>query len=648
VKKLGTIFLIILTLLTTHFFAYDGKNIVLSKIKRGIEFSKQFKDIDTVLDEEINKIILNEDGSYTEELSQISTILTQKGVEKLSYVLFFYNENYTKIELNYARIIRNNGEIVDVPYNFIGKAKAGKKNDGFFQFYIKFPELKIGDSIDYSIKLKIKPQIKNNFLDMFPFKYFSPILLKEVEIVVPEKMQIFFNWRNGNFKSIEKKLKDKKIFLFKVEKIPPLKTEEYMPSIFEISPTLYVSTIKNWEEISRIGFYQSEKCFDFSKEMEEKLKQLVKNKKNLEERVFSIYHYITNTIELNSYSFNTGAFIPPQKASVTFKKSHGICRDKSILLISFLRKLGLNPVECLTNFNYETFVKIPTLYFDHSIVMVNLNGKKIFLDPTSSPPTFKESTTIGGRYILPLTQKGSKIVKVPQIPPEKNQLEVISSSKYEVGNILKTSITISGKGIFDTLLRSLVKKVGSRNMPYFLNSLIKYIHPNSKMPIIPDYTSPDDYTSNEEILINIETKDYPIMVGKYLIFKPILTTGIFDPYFTPMVDKLSDMKKRNYPIHLISPFSIKYEEKFTLPNSNYKFITFPDDVKYENGPFHLSLKFNRKSKNLSYTFSASVSTDLIYPEEFNEFKEFCSKFIRMRKYIILVKLPVKEVKNDKE
>ena len=49
VKKLGTIFLIILTLLTTHFFAYDGKNIVLSKIKRGIEFSKQFKDIDTVL-----------------------------------------------------------------------------------------------------------------------------------------------------------------------------------------------------------------------------------------------------------------------------------------------------------------------------------------------------------------------------------------------------------------------------------------------------------------------------------------------------------------------------------------------------------------------------------------------------------------------
>ena len=644
-------FLIFLFLSTFLVFTYslNKKN---PEIEKALNFSKTLKNVDKIVVLEKNLIHLNGDGIFNEEIYQLSTALTPQGAKELAYAIFFFNSKYSKIKVNFARVIRKNGEIVEIPSEYIKSQPIGNKEDGFIQFYVKFPELKPGDSVEYSITLDSKSTIEKNYSEIFPFKYKSPIYHKIVKIFVPKNMKLFYKWRNSSCISKKEKTGNGFNYTFEVYKSPPLKLESRYFPIFDVAPTLYVSTIQRWKELSKIGYEESINSIDFNDDMDKKLKDLTAGKKTIIDKIFAVYHYITDNISFNQYSFNTGSFLKPKKASVVFKEKHGICREKSILLMAFLKKLGLNPVECLINLNSKTFPYFPTIYFDHSVVKITLkNGKTIFLDPLSSPATYKESTLVGDRYILPLTKKGSDLVKIPHISSDKNQLSLLADTVYRIDGILKSSITIETYGVYDTFYRSILKKVGTFRIGAFFNNLVKYIHPDANIPIPPDYVNYNDYKTNEAILLGIEVKKYPVELKNFYLFKPILLNGIFDPYFTGILNKYSKVEKISHPIYLISPISIKINEKFTLPNSDFKFITYPDDVNFKDKNLNFSLKFKTKKNSLIYNLKLNVENFTITPEEFINFKNVCNSLVKLKDAIILVKYtpkPKSGRKNEKK
>ena len=149
---------------------------------------------------------------------------------------------------------------------------------------------------------------------------------------------------------------------------------EYWP------PYLFTTTETSWEETSAhlYSFYRQAGVYD-----PVELKELELTEVN-EQTIINNIRFVQDNIRYRSES--NGIFShTPKAASKTLKKRTGDCKDKSTLLLSVLRAMGIEANLALVNTGLkngiDTLMPSPFL-FDHMIVHFIWQGKAWFVDAT--------------------------------------------------------------------------------------------------------------------------------------------------------------------------------------------------------------------------------------------------------------------------
>ena len=118
-----------------------------------------------------------------------------------------------------------------------------------------------------------------------------------------------------------------------------------------------------------------------SDEQNKLLFQDIINKKILAEAL----RFVQSDIRYVSISIGTNSHRPYAPAVVLHRR-YGDCKDKSALLVTILRDLGINAKPVLVSVSYRKgfgdWLPSPKL-FDHAIVRVELDGRQYWLDPTA-------------------------------------------------------------------------------------------------------------------------------------------------------------------------------------------------------------------------------------------------------------------------
>ena len=98
-----------------------------------------------------------------------------------------------------------------------------------------------------------------------------------------------------------------------------------------------------------------------------------------------IYNYIQKNIRYSSVSFRQSAYVP-QKASVTINTRLGDCKDLSSLFVSLASMAGLhaNLVLVDTRDNGTKEMVLPSVEFNHCIVLLKMGGKETYLELTDN------------------------------------------------------------------------------------------------------------------------------------------------------------------------------------------------------------------------------------------------------------------------
>lgn len=103
-----------------------------------------------------------------------------------------------------------------------------------------------------------------------------------------------------------------------------------------------------------------------------------------EERASQALHWVQDEIRYFSVSIGQNSH-RPQAPNVVLKRRFGDCKDKSQLLVSLYRAMGLQAHPVLVNAQMPTLpaqlLPAPTS-FDHVVVRVQLDGKTYYVDPT--------------------------------------------------------------------------------------------------------------------------------------------------------------------------------------------------------------------------------------------------------------------------
>ncbi len=600
--------------------------VILKQINKAGD-SKANGDADAVVIYDKTEVKVEKDGSFVREDYRLIKILTEKGKKQYGEKNnFSYHKRYNKIDIEFARVIHPDGSYIEVPKDNIKDQTLGATqqmnifDDNFRQISVQYPSVKVGDSIEFKVKTISKPLLKNNYSDIFLLQTFTPLKKTVIKIITPIEKPLNYIVKNGklDFKKVKKGGYVQ--YIWKGDEIKQLKPEIGMESIFDLGTKLVVSTFKEWKQLSKYGAELNIGKIDKNEKMVKTVNNLIKDKKTKKEKILAIFRYISQKIRYMGSSMDVGAFIEPHKATYTFDKQYGVCRDKSILMVAMLKIAGIHAEDVIVNVSHKTDIEVPTIYFEHAIVAVECKkGKFVYMDPTLEISSDFGEAYLGGKYVLHLVENGKDIVKTPDFTADKSMGFVNANSRIDDKGELISEIYLKGSGTYDLLLRQIGKKLPGKMGDFLWKRLIQSIGQGTTI-LESKYGNAEDINKQYKIYLKIKTPDFLEKLGNYYLMKIPEGKSTADLYFSLVIYNFTRLPERKYPMYMQSAFGSKIVEKIEIPE-NFKIKAIPDSFKFEKGPVILSVNIIKNGNKIIFKRIFKINSPYITPKQYQYLRE---------------------------
>ena len=484
--------------------------------------------------DEIQKVFYGQ-GAAEERVHFLIKVLNEKGVEacKEDNISVYGNEKGT---LEKAEVIKKNGQVI----------KAENESG-----HLVFTNLEVGDAINVIYKKEIynSGKLAPYFWNKFTLAGTVPTLLSRFSFLVSPDTKFDYKITNGTIKPKIEKKDEFNLYVFESLSDTVIKTEANMPTLTDVLPVLYISSIPNWNFISQ--WYQD---LSFTKtnpddEIKEAVAELFKNKKNLTEyqKAKMIYEFIEKNIKYSSVSFRQSGLIP-QKASKTLRTKLGDCKDNSSLFVSMAQEAGLKAQLILVNTrnNGINDPYLPSIDFNHCMANVKINNQDYILELTDNLLPFN---------CLLNNELNSNILKIrcdwdtanhkleALNPPTRNKNIVIRSQELNVGEkditVSRISTRIGGPTIYS---RQDFKDKSPKQMEDYFIDVIKGDFNSTKL-ISHKVLGIETLTDTTKTIYKFLGTNAVKQIGDLKLFKI--------PWFTSATESdLGDIENRKFPIEV--------------------------------------------------------------------------------------------------
>ncbi|MCG2613415.1 DUF3857 domain-containing protein [Terrimonas sp. NA20] len=379
----------------------------LIKKSAGREVSKDYG-FSYLLDEK--QVIAYGEGGVEEYVTLVIKINTEAGIDKWKESYIPYNSYSQTLLIEKAEVVKKNG----------GKHQAEKDGSD-----IVFTSLEAGDAIviKYRLQNYSSGRLSADFWDRFVLSSFQPSGIVRYSLLIDQSLPLKYEMTNTDLKPVIRDVDEFKMYTWQVNDLSPVESEPYMPNLTDVSPALHISTVNSWDKIvewySDLSHYRIEDEY----ELREVYDSIFANTKNLAplKKAEKIYNYIQQNIRYSHISFRQGAYIP-QRPSVTLNTRLGDCKDLSSLFVSLATMAGLkaNMVLVDTKDNGLKEMTLPSLEFNHCIVLLQVDGQQLYLELTDNELPFAS---------LPYNVPGAMSLIIPtyNVEPAKGALQPVAA-----------------------------------------------------------------------------------------------------------------------------------------------------------------------------------------------------------------------------
>jgi len=176
-----------------------------------------------------------------------------------------------------------------------------------------------------------------------------------------------------------------------------------------------MSSYKSWEDVD--SWAQEVFALEKEPDLEVVFNEIFSGEENTDAKIDKIINYVQDDIRYMGIESGIGS-IKPFPPEQVVEQRFGDCKDKSLLLVSLLKNIGLHesyPVLVNTITKQETDKHFPSnKLFNHCIVMFKYEGETYWVDPTMAVQggDFKDLFTPDYGKALIIGQPGDSLVKM--------------------------------------------------------------------------------------------------------------------------------------------------------------------------------------------------------------------------------------------
>lgn len=579
-----------------------------------------------------------EDGTGFGEYHLLTKVLTDKGIKQQGEFKYPYYRTYDTVIVEIARVIKADGSVIDVPEDMIKDISSAMTEEmniyepDALEKVITFKGLEVGDCIELrlGIDLRLAP-IEGHFDTYQVFQGFDPILSQEVVLIGPKSKPVRHTVRNGNVSFRQQEEGDKIRYIWSAKNVDRILQEPAMPALTEIAPTVYVTTIGSWEEISRWWHDMVEPKLAVNDPLRAEVAALIEGKETRDEKIDAIYRFVAQKIRYMGLGTGKKKGLEPKPATETYETRYGVCRDVAALMVAMLREADIESEVVLTNAGAEVIYDLPYIGFNHAIVAIrNDDGSYTYADPTIENSVAWLPAVESEQQVLVCTPKGETLDATPYTPARENMGEVKAKSRLNEDGLFVSDVTITTKGINDLVLRQMAKMIPKAQMSIVWSYLIQEVYPGIRLT---DFTTsdPEDLTKPFEIQFSYQIPDYPTEAGRFVLMKSPVSTGAFE-LISRFLLATGSLPQRQYPWSIGFTFGASEEEVITLP-PGMKIKSIPDPVSLAKGPIEYRMLYSATEatdlpgggSEVTYKKEFMINSRKLSPAEYAQYKEIMKR-----------------------
>ncbi|MCX5702775.1 MAG: DUF3857 domain-containing protein [Candidatus Omnitrophica bacterium] len=585
------------------------------------------------------KVEITEADTQVTSLHYVIKILNERGKEDFSETHIGYDSTFEKVELEYARIIKPDGEVVEVGSKHIRDVSKYLNFPLYSNarvYIISFPEITEGVSIEYKLKLHRNQLInKKDFVIAYPVQTSEPVIAAGFTIDLPQDKPLHIKKLNDRYNNFAANLEPQKtqeggrlIYRWQFKDLPQIIPESNMPPNVEINPSFLISTFSSWQEVYDWWWNLAKDKIKSDDAIRTKVGDLVQGKNNDEEKIRAIYNFCAQKIRYVAVEYGQAGY-EPHPAYDIFKNKYGDCKDQAVLLVTMLKEANFSAWLVLipTKEDYNLNEDFPSIIFNHCIAAVSLNDKIFFLDPTAETCSFGDLPVDDqARKVLIFKEAGYEIQNTPLYPAEHNLIKQSLRLKVNSDESIAAERAVFSYGMYDQAQRAWLLYTPPVLIEETLKEKIQGVSIGAKL---------DNYNIN-----NLENLNVPIELS-YSFRGPEYFTLAGNARIMPQLSGLDASlvakDSRQFPIDFAILDSKETTFEVELPD-NFAIKYMPTNINEESPWLKFIAEYNHKGNKIYFRQKVELKANTISEQEYPDFKAFFEGLAqKIKQRIILTK-----------
>jgi Tfp pilus assembly protein PilF len=570
------------------------------------------------------KHVVYEQGAAESAEEVLVKLFSNAGVDAFKEYWIGYNSYLETLTIEKAAVIKGDGAEIeaDIQNNHV-VFKSLEKNDFIY--------------LKWRLKKYYTGKLASHFWDAFYFNGFYPAKKVRYALLAPESFKFQFKGQNMPAEPAKTATDDGVLYQWSLTDEPAIVYEYGMPPLDDVGKVLHISSIGNWEYLVEWYADLARTKTRATYEIKEQVQSLFGGKPELseEERIKTIYNFITENIRYSSVPFRQSSFTP-QKARDVLVNKIGDCKDVATLCIAMLDAAGIKAHYVLVNTRNEGQNKnaLPSISFNHCIAGVETKAGVKYLDltaynyPLGSAPV---SDVEGFSLLMKPGVKAPGYLPRREFMPNNIGRKTLLTVREDLG--ITANVRTRKTGAPGAWMRDEYRDIGQKEREKRLAESLGKDFPNVVLAKL-EFENLDDLTPVVRYAYAYEVPNYIHETGQFWLFK-MHWADAFES------DQALSYDKRKYPYAIVwaDVDSVIEESEITLP-AGYAPLELPPPVKLASAFADYAVQYSFAAGRLKAKRELAVKKTVVAPEEYNEFKKFYNGIVKEdAKQILLQKRP---------
>ncbi len=600
------------------------------------------------------EMTVNAKGENTLVLRILGKVYDKQALEAYSHIPLGYNSYYEEPVLDYARVIRNDGTIIEVRKDaiqikttpdYMGDTKYSDQR--FLTF--AFSGLETGAAFEYKATFRQKsPVIEGEF---FENHYFGgmlqnlappyiprtdPVNRSVYRLKVPKNYEFKYYIQKNPIDPVKTTINNLDVYTWEYSGLQQLKIESSMAPLGNLTPILLISSVKDWSEIDKWASGKLYSGLEITRDLKDKVDGIIRGVDTRDARIKAITAYIRNNIRYIYSDLDRGGYTPHTPIEI-LNSRYGDCKDQGMLLVSMLKAAGIEAYPALiTPYPYDEFISVPAPYFNHLITTIPSEKDTIWIDMTSRVTDYLElPASDRNRNAFIVNSKGGDLVKTPASAASINTASFNCIYEFDKSRC-DISSSIETNGLESELMKSNFILAGETDRKEFFGNLVRSYLEGAILDSLTlcDLNNPGETFSADMKfhLDSVTEKGQPSFSFSGLSVIPrVLFSGM---------ESRSMPEKRENDLILEYPYSIRSTEIYNSPENCPLIMTIPGNDSIKNEFFEFRRNFDKDGNKTKVTWELHSEKVIIPKEKYSSFLNEIKKLEEMSTWNVIYVDPI--------